>query len=185
MTQCSYLFGSRYGLGVSTQPVGSSTGDPQVNSCYALSSTHMWHLQASLTHRLLEPFSLMFGVTYPIIGNVSNDLLPTFTHIFRRNLYLDSIMRLLPTVEVSVHQECILRLTPQQLSQRRVRSPSSLLAVLGQLVWHQEVFFFLPEQTHEHPTKIIQTSPSPEALPSHKTPLPNYQLMKSNKRWSK
>ena len=36
MTQCSYLFRSRYGLCVSAQPVGSSTGDLRVNSCYAL-----------------------------------------------------------------------------------------------------------------------------------------------------
>ena len=48
------------------------------------SLTHTWHLRAPLTlmHRLSEPFSLMFGVTYLILGNVSNDLLPTFTHIF-------------------------------------------------------------------------------------------------------
>ena len=151
------------------------------------SSTHTWHLQAPPTsmNRLSEPFSLTFGVTYPILGDVSNDLFLTFTHISRRNLYLDSITRLLPTIKVSVHQECILRLAPQQLSQRRVESPSSLLAILGQPVWHREVFPFLLEQTHGRPTKIIQTSPSPEALPSHKTPLPNYQLMKSNKRWSK
>ena len=39
------------------------------------SSTHTWHLWAFLTstHRLSEPFSLMFRVTYPILGNVPND----------------------------------------------------------------------------------------------------------------
>ena len=97
------------------------------------SLTHMWHLQAlpTSTHRLLEPSSLTFRVTSPILGDVSNDLFPLFTHISRRNLYLDSITRLIPTVKVSVHQECILRLAPLQLSQRRVESPphSSLYSV--------------------------------------------------------
>ena len=41
------------------------------------------------THRLLEPVSHTFGVTYPILRNVSNNPFPNFTHISRRNLYLD------------------------------------------------------------------------------------------------
>ena len=112
--------------------------------------THMWHLWTPLisTHRLSESFSLIFGVTYLMLRNVSNNLLSTFTHISWRNLYLDSIIRLLPTVKVSIYQEYILRLAPWWLSQRRVKPPSSFLIVLGQPVRHRKVFLFFPEEIH-------------------------------------
>ena len=50
-------------------PLGHSSN--QVNR----SLTHTWHLRAFLTstHRLSEPCTLMFGVTYLILGNVLND----------------------------------------------------------------------------------------------------------------
>ena len=106
------------------------------------------------------------------------------THISRRNPYLDSITRLTPIVEVSVHQECILRLVPRRLSPRRVKSLSSPLAELGQPERHWGVFPSLLEPSHGRPTKINWTYPSPKASFLRRIPLPNFQLSKSTEKWS-
>ena len=109
--------------------------------------------------------------------------LPILTHNSWRNPYLDSITRLTPIVEVSVHQECILTLVPRRLSPRRVESLSPL-AELGQPDRHRGVFPSLLEPSHRHPTKINRMYPSPEALFLHRIPLPNFWLLKSTKKRS-
>ena len=54
------------------------------------SLTYMWHLRTLLTlmHRLLEPFSLTFGVISPILGDVSNDLTSRFLLIILREIHI-------------------------------------------------------------------------------------------------
>ena len=150
------------------------------------SSTHTWHLWAfpTSTHRLSEPSSLTFGVIRFSETSLTTSLL-ILTHNSQRNPYLDSITRLIPTVEVSVYQECTLRLVPRRLSQRRVESLSSPLAVLGQPARHWEVFPSLLEPTHGCPSQSNRTYPSPEVSSLCKTPSLNYRLLKSNKERSK
>ena len=85
-------------------------------------SVHIFHLVTALTkkHKAqstcgtfgplslqrigLQSHPLMFGVSCPILGVISDNLLPTFHSHFWEKSYLDSITRLLPTVKVSVHQ---------------------------------------------------------------------------------
>ena len=70
------------------------------------SLTHTWHLQASLTstHRLSESVSLAQSMLLQLLETHLMSFLPFSTCISWRNPYLDSIMRLLPTIEVSVQQ---------------------------------------------------------------------------------
>ena len=77
--KCPMMLGAHISLG---------HGSSQVHR----SLTHTWHLRAppTSTNRPSEPFSLTFGVTYPILEDISNDLFLTFTHISRRNPYLDT-----------------------------------------------------------------------------------------------
>ena len=71
------------------------------------SSTHTWHLQAFPTsmHRLSEPSSLMFRVTYLILGNVSKTSLLILTHNSRRNPYLDIAPHLTQLLDPSAMRE--------------------------------------------------------------------------------
>ena len=99
------------------------------------SPTHTWHLQVLSLQRIgfrshslihsesLIRFSEMSLTTYFLL----------FTHISWRNPYLDSIMRLPPTIEVSVQQNVHPDLPPDDSAKRE--SDSSSYSMLHSLNW--------------------------------------------------
>ena len=109
------------------------------------SSTHMWHLWALPTsmHRLSEPSSLTFGVTYPILGNVSNDPSPNFNSYSKMcpNSSWISISHIRPSRVPSDNFKAIcLRLSPPLAGARGINHLRNL-GVMHFLINHSIIFY--------------------------------------------